>query len=101
MGGMSPGGMTGGMTGATGRNAQQQAKGSTKTLDHISNECVLDVVGRRKLIGSNNEHTPAGQVMLMAFDGTIEIQSIKTNKLELDRYEKPVATTTGMGGMTP
>jgi len=96
MGGSSPG--MPGMPGApTGRGAQPQAKATTKTLDHISGECVLDVTGSRRLIGTNNEHTPAGHVMLMAFDGTIQIQSIKTNKLELDRYEKPVATTTGMG----
>jgi len=93
MGSTSPG-----MPGApTGRGAQPQAKAATKTLDHISGECVLDVTGKRKLIGTNNEHTPAGQVMFMAFDGTIQIQSIKTNKLELDRYEKPVTQSTGMG----
>jgi hypothetical protein len=34
----------------------------------------------------------------MAFDGTIAIQSIKTNKLELDRYEKPATTASAMGG---
>ena len=98
MGGMSsPTGVSG--SGTTGRGNTQTAKAQTKSLDHISNQSVIDVVGKRRLIGSNNEHTPAGQVMLMAADGTIEIQSIKTNKLELDRYEKPVASTTGMGGM--
>ncbi|MCL2624130.1 MAG: hypothetical protein FWD31_10745, partial [Planctomycetaceae bacterium] len=97
-------GMSGGMgtTRPTGRTATQQARGTTKTLDHVSGECLLDVVGRRRLIGSNNEHTPAGQVLLMSFDGTISIQSVKTNKLELDRYEKPAATTGMMGsGMMP
>ena len=73
---------------------------TTKSLEHISGACVLDVVGKRRLIGSNNEHTPPGQVLFMAFDGTIEFQSIKSNKLELDRYEKPATTTMGgaMGG---
>jgi len=87
--GMSP-------SSAGGRGTQTVARTTSKTLDHISGMCVLDVVGKRKLIGSNNEHTPHGQVLVMAFDGTIEIQSVKSNKLELDRYEKPA--TTAMSG---
>ena len=97
MSGMTGMGASPGMGGQTaGRTPQPAARTTAKSLDHISGMCVLDVVGKRRLIGSNNEHTPAGQVMLMAFDGTIEIQSVKSNQLELDRYEKPVAT--GMGG---
>jgi hypothetical protein len=85
---------------SSGRN-QPTARTTTKTLDHISNVCVLDVAGRRRLIGSNHEHTPPGQVLFMASDGTMEIQSIKSNRLELDRYERPETTTMGgaMGRM--
>ena len=93
MGGTDTSGMT--TTPSTGgRGTTQQPKATSKSLNHISGECVLDIVGKRKLIGTNSEHTPQGQVLLMAFDGTIQIQSIKTNKLELDRYEKPATTTT-------
>ena len=93
-GGMSP------TSSSSGRGTTQTlAKTTTKSLDHISDECLLDVAGKRKLIGTNNEHTPQGQVLFMAFDGTIQIQSIKSNKLELDRYEKPV--TASMSGSMP
>jgi hypothetical protein len=81
------------------RPTQTASKTTSKQHDHISGTCVLDVIGRRKLIGSNIEHTPPGRVLFMASDGSIEIQSIKSNKLELDRYEKPAITST-MDGMT-
>lgn len=74
---------------------------ASKTLDHVSGECLLDVVGKRRLVGSNAEHTPAGKVMVMAFDGTLSIRAVKEDKLELDRYEKKATTDTTMSGMGP
>ena len=71
---------------------------TAKTLDHLSGECLLDVVGGRRLVGTNTEHTPAGQIMVMGFDGTLKLQTVKTDKLELGRYEKK-ATTSSTDGM--
>ena len=79
------------MTDSSGRPAAP-AKTPTKTLDHVSGECIVDVVGKKKLIGTNADHTPTGQVMMMAFDGTLSIRSVKEDKLQLDRYEKPAVS---------
>ena len=89
------------MTDSSGRPAAP-AKTPTKTLDHVSGECIVDVVGKKKLIGTNADHTPTGQVMMMAFDGTLSIRSVKEDKLQLDRYEKPAVSMDSMsGGMGP
>lgn len=98
--GMSPDSMM--SPGLGGRTTTSSSKTSTKTLEHVSGECLVDVVGKKKLIGSNADHTPAGQIMVMAFDGTLTIRSVKEDKLELDRYEKKVTNTDSMmGGLTP
>jgi len=89
------GGSSDTMSDPSGRPAAP-AKTPTKTLDHVSGECIVDVVGKKKLIGTNAEHTPAGQVMMMAFDGTLSIRSVKEDKLQLDRYEKPAVSMDSM-----
>ena len=96
-GGSYGGGSPSDMMGGAGNTQTASTTKKSKTLDHVSGECVLDVVGKRKLMGSNTDHTPAGQVMVMAFDGTLKIQAVKNDKLELDRYEKKETNT--MGGM--
>ena len=85
--------------GPGGRTSASSSKPSTKTLDHISNDCLVDVVGKGKLIGSNSDHSPAGQIMVMAFDGTLSIRSVKEDKLELDRYEKKTTGADSMMGL--
>jgi hypothetical protein len=93
-------GMTGGASSMSGTAATTaKPKASMKTLDHLSGECVLDVIGKRRLAGTNNDHASSGQIMLMGFDGTIKLQSPKIDKQELDRYDKKQTAATDMMSM--
>ncbi|MDR1492272.1 MAG: hypothetical protein LBT05_06090 [Planctomycetaceae bacterium] len=84
-------------TGMSGTTTAAKPKAALKTLDHLSGECVLDVIGKRRLAGTNQEHVSPGQIMLMGFDGTVKLQSAKLDKQELSRYEKKQTTDiTGM-----
>ncbi|MCL2349608.1 MAG: hypothetical protein FWC50_15265 [Planctomycetaceae bacterium] len=92
---MGPPGMGGGQTPRGG--AGNVARVESKTMDHVSGDCVLDVYGENPLYGTSAEQTIPGQVIMMAYDGTIKIQNVDDDKQELSRYEaKP--TTSGYGG---
>jgi hypothetical protein len=102
MSGMNSGGSDYGSTAtamSTGTGTAAKPKASTKTLDHLSGECVLDIIGKRRLAGTNQEHVSSGQIMLMGFDGTVKLQSAKIDKQEIDRYEKKQTTGTDMTAM--
>jgi len=68
----------------------------SKTMDHISGDCVLDVYGDNPLFGTVADHVIPGQVIMMAYDGTIKIQNVDDDKQELSRYEAKPATGGGI-----
>ena len=77
------GGMTMDMYGMDGGDSTK--KKTKKSVNHISNVCVVDALGGTKI--SNAEYRSPGKVLILEPNGLMRVREVKEDARELSRYD--------------